>query len=478
MVSESLYTDRLPRGEVKNVDDRPYDPNKARISDIVWYNLDWLQNLEKAGYFKRPAIMDNINKSLLCNTEYLGYDAFECPKCGNGNLVFHKCHSRFCNSCGVKEQKLLAAKVAEMAIDAPHRHIVFTIPFELRSWFREDRDALSLLFVAARNTICCIINERIYRRLKRSFTPYSDTYYLYQNFRHQKDFGMIACLHTFGRDIKWNPHIHALVPELIYDPDTDSVKSFTHFDFKKLRLTFQYELLRLMSERFGDAFKAVKNQIYHTKKNAFYVYARYTKYDLSETGGREIDNIRNVKDRVNYIMRYAARPAMAESRIVSFDKATNMVHWFYHRHEDNVRVDITESGRSFLKRLLIHIPDNGFPMVRYYGFYSNREHKTLDRIYALLSQKKHTRLKTLKQRKHLARIRSMKFRYRTFVMDSYNRDVLLCPCGTIMEFVGCYNPLKGISNDDRYRRDCINEMRDMWLRRRSTGMGPPGNGRS
>jgi hypothetical protein len=27
---------------------------------------------------------------------------------------------------------------------------------------------------------------------------------------------MIATIHTFGRDLKWNPHIHCLIPELIY----------------------------------------------------------------------------------------------------------------------------------------------------------------------------------------------------------------------------------------------------------------------
>lgn len=36
---------------------------------------------------------------------------------------------------------------------------------------------------------------------------------------------MIATLHTFGRDLKWSPHIHALVPELIYNPDKNEIKT-------------------------------------------------------------------------------------------------------------------------------------------------------------------------------------------------------------------------------------------------------------
>jgi hypothetical protein len=71
-----------------------------------------------------------------------------------------------------------------------------------------------LLFVAARNTICKITNEKIYRREKRKrgktgkLHNDKDNYYLYRNFKDAMVFGMIASIHTFGRDLKWNPHIH------------------------------------------------------------------------------------------------------------------------------------------------------------------------------------------------------------------------------------------------------------------------------
>ncbi|MFR3062001.1 MAG: transposase [Holdemanella porci] len=37
---------------------------------------------------------------------------------------------------------------------------------------------------------------------------------------------MIATLHTFGRDLKWNPHIHCLIPELIYSLKKTKSKHF------------------------------------------------------------------------------------------------------------------------------------------------------------------------------------------------------------------------------------------------------------
>ena len=62
---------------------------------------------------------------------------------------------------------------------------------------------------------------------------------------------MIATIHTFGRDLKWNPHIHCLISELIYSFKKDKIKTFYHFNFTKLRKTFQFEFIRLIQETGG-----------------------------------------------------------------------------------------------------------------------------------------------------------------------------------------------------------------------------------
>lgn len=84
----------------------------------------------------RQCVLNNIQKVLLCNTFFLGYDAFEYFHCDNFTIIPRHCHSRFCTSCGVKTQKTLAAKAEVMCLDVKHRHIVFTIPEEYRLWFR------------------------------------------------------------------------------------------------------------------------------------------------------------------------------------------------------------------------------------------------------------------------------------------------------------------------------------------------------
>ena len=171
------------------------------IKNIFFDNIDYIRKLDASGK-ARPCILDNVERSLLCHTCYLGFDQFKCTDCDNWNIIPHSCHSRFCNACGVKYAKQLAAKATSFCLDCPHRHIVFTIPEELRNWFRQDRTRLNLLFVASRNTISILTNKSLADKLKKK--KLSDTHYIFKDIPVRNEFGMIATLHTFGRDLKWN----------------------------------------------------------------------------------------------------------------------------------------------------------------------------------------------------------------------------------------------------------------------------------
>lgn len=470
MVDENLYSE-YPYYGAFNCDQNEYDPDKATIKDLLWNHYNWFVQMDKIGK-ARPCILDNVQKALLCNTLYLGFDIFECPKCGNEMIFNRKCHSRFCTSCGVKYQKKLAAKAECMCVDTKHRHIVFTIPETYRIFFRKDRTALNPLFVAARNTICKITNENIFRKEKRKRAKTGklrndkDNHYLYRNFKDAMVFGMIASIHTFGRDLKWNPHIHALIPEVLYDPVNDCIRPFHHFDFKNLRRTWQYELNRLMKEHFGTEFTPVMNSSYKIQDNGFYVYARYIEDDMKDSK-RKAPYSKDVSACVNYMMRYAGRPAMAENRILSYDKENDQIRWYYDDHKTNERIEVSETGLDLLKKMIIHIPDEGFRTVRYYGFYNNKKAKQLERVYELMNlERKSCRLK---KERALQRERKLKkLRFRTSICDEFNRDILRCRCGSILIYADTFNPLEGRRNDRSYRQNCIDEMHQMWLHRKRT----------
>ena len=78
--------------------------------------------------------------------------------------------------------KVLAWALPEMQ----YHHVVFTIPEQLRLFmifFR--KDGLDILFLASKNALLQLFNEKF------NCTP-----------------GIISVIHTFGSDIKWNPHVH------------------------------------------------------------------------------------------------------------------------------------------------------------------------------------------------------------------------------------------------------------------------------
>lgn len=467
MIDTGLQTS-YPTLGAYDCDHTNYDNDKPRIKSILWkhyYTVEEWDSLGKA----RPCVLDNIQKTLLCKTDYLGADFFECPECGNFNVITHHCHSRFCTSCGAKQQKILAWKAQYMCLDVPHRHVVFTIPENYRVFFRRDREALNLLFVAARNTICKVVNESYYKKYKRNLQNHckvrndKDNYYLFRNVKGIDDFGMIATIHTFGRALNWNPHVHCLVPELSYNPKKDKVKHINYFNFTNLRLTWQYEINRLMLERFGKKFRKVVNTAYNDYESGFYVYAKSNQETVKEDNPDNKVNSKNVAGCVNYMMRYASRPAMAESRLISYDEDSDDVVWFYDDHKTEDRITVKEKGIDLLKKMIIHIPDTGFRMVRYYGFYNQKKQNELYHIHELLGNPKRI-AKYKVDRKIQQKQKLSKFHYRTMIMDTYNRDVLMCKCGNIMEYTYTWNPLEGIHNDRYYRRSCIDEMYEMRVR--------------
>ena len=82
-----------------------------------------------------------------------------------------------------------------------------------------------------------------------------------------------------------------------------------------------YEVNRLLSEYFKED-KKIKRMIdasYKKQDKGFYVYAKKDINDLDDDITKKI-NSKNVKGCVSYMMRYAGRPAMAESRIISCNK--------------------------------------------------------------------------------------------------------------------------------------------------------------
>ena len=234
--------------------------------------------------------------------------------------------------------------------------------------------------------------------------------------------GFILVLHTFGRDLKWNPHIHCLVSEGGLS-DNNFWKTVNHFNYNYLRNAFRTALLNELETKIGPSFKKTKALCYAKNKNGFYVYAKPNKCDPDTV--------------LKYIGRYLGRPVIATSRIDHYDGDTVTFH--YNRHEDNAYVEETLPVIEFIQRLIRHIPEKHFKMIRYGGLYAR--HRESDRkLHHAISKEK-----------HLFFLDYLKWRKCIFI--SFGYDPLKCPeCGTTMLFLELYYNHKRVPLEELYQR--------------------------
>ena len=152
-------------------------------------------HFEEMLYIQHPrdSVIENVEKMIHCGDPSFGGAMYACPSCRNFKFVPFRCHSRFCPSCGNMYAIDRTTSMSFKIINVQHRHCVFTIARELRPLFLSDRSLLNSLFSSVNSVV-----SRMFHKDNKSelFTP-----------------GFICVLHTFGRDLKWNPHIHCFVSE-------------------------------------------------------------------------------------------------------------------------------------------------------------------------------------------------------------------------------------------------------------------------
>lgn len=228
-------------------------------------------------------------------------------------------------------------------------------------------------------------------------------------------------LHTFGRDLKWNPHIHCLISQGGYSDD-GFWRSVGHFNYTYLRNAFRTALLNEMEAKLGPSFKKVKVFCYKNHKYGFYVYAKPNRCDP--------------KIVTKYIGRYLGRPVIATSRIDKYDG--DFVTFHYNRHEDDAYVEETIPVMQFIERLIQHIPEKYFKMIRYGGLYARK--REIDKhLQHAISREKHHFLRSLNQR-------------RTAILYAFGYDPLKCECGETMVFMELYHKHVRVSLEEMYEK--------------------------
>ena len=129
---------------------------------------------------------------------------------------------------------------------------------------------------------------------------------------------------------------------------------------------------------------------------------------------------------LNYLGRYIKRPPIGETRIKYYDG--KYVTFEYFDHKDSKKYLSTIPVYQFIARIIAHIPDKGFRVIRYYGWLANQKRKLLlPIVFQILNcflNKKFT-----------------KITWRQMIISCFDFDPLFCyPCQETMLFSGSYFP--------------------------------------
>lgn len=341
----------------------------------------------------RSAILKNVDKMLKCGTEEMGFHLYQCPDCGVEKKVPHTCKSRFCPSCGVAQTDIWIEKYTTMFANKPYQHVIFHPPSEFRPFFGIGRTPyFNALYTSVNQTL-----KDWYTR--KGYLP-----------------GIMNVMHNFGRDIKSSPHIHMLLTCGGLNPSYTRWVTNDFIPAAYLKKHWKIHFINLIKQCW------VQQQIRSVPPHLLqlfdpnYQQAIITRL-LEVTWYVHVgERLSNAAFTVHYIGRYTKRPAIAESRINAYNGET--VTFNFVDHKTDKLTFHTLPVEEFIGKLIRHIPDENFRIIRYSGFYANRVRgKLLPKVFSILGQN----YKRAKQ--HLAALGSW---WRTQIERFTKLDPLVC----------------------------------------------------
>ena len=325
------------------------------------FSENWPQFVQEHPHI-RSAIHKNVEKMILCGTDDMGFHLYKCEKCGAEKKVPHTCKSRFCSKCGVRQTDIWIERYTTVFANSQYQHVIFSPPSEFRQYFGIGR------------------------------TPYFNALYdsVNQTLKDWYDVkgylpGGMDVLHTFGRDIKFHAHIHVLLT--CGGLDTSQTKWITcnylsheflkaHFKshfIENIKKCWKQQDIQLIPDNLKSLFDPLYQEAIITKLTSLIWYVNI---------GERLSNAEFV---IRYIGRYTKRPAIAESKILSYDGKT--VTFTYQDHKTAKKAILTLPVLTFIGKLIRHIPDIHFRIIRYFGFYANRiRGKLLPKAFILFKQ--------------------------------------------------------------------------------------------
>lgn len=299
------------------------------LAEIVQQYGDEYQ--EKFGHRLLPSHRRTLNDIAHCRTVTFGGHVYRCDDCDETHYQYHSCQNRHCPQCQHHAGQQWLANQQALLLPVPYFMVTFTLPSALRTVARRNqRVVYNLLFRTAAAALKKLAWDPRYVGAQ---------------------IGMVAVLHTWGRNLSYHPHVHYLVPAGGLSADGQQWVASHHNFLVPVRA-----LSRLFRAKFRDAlqktdlFDQVPSQ---TWDNDWVVHCR---------------PVGDGTHAFKYLAPYIFRVAISNNRIL---KVADGKVTFRYRASDTGQTRIcTLTAEEFLRRFLQHVLPKGFVKVRYYGLFS------------------------------------------------------------------------------------------------------------
>jgi len=298
------------------------------ISDIFrTYGPEYIDKFGDAMPSEHRKVIDAIIK---CKTAACGHAVYECEACREPHTVFRSCGNRHCPNCQHHKTRQWLDKQLDRQLPGHHFLITFTVPEQIREFFRKNQKA-------AYNALFKSASEALQKLA-------ADEKYIGGDLA-----GLLAVLHTWGRIMPYNPHLHCVVPGgAISKKDgkwhPSRVDFYVHVDPLSIiyRGKFRDEMMK------AGLMEQIPAEVRDMRWNV------------------NIQAVRTSENTVAYLAPYIFRVAISNSRIVKVED--HKVSFKYKKSKSHRWRTMTLDAMEFIRRFLQHVLPTGFMKVRYYGF--------------------------------------------------------------------------------------------------------------
>jgi hypothetical protein len=302
--------------------------------------------LQKYGRAMLPSHRRAMQDIIRCRTEAMGGQIFCCDHCGRRHYVYHSCRNRNCPKCHGQETEAWLDQRRQELLPITYFHLVFTVPDELHACMRSRQTALYsiLMRAAAQATIRLAADPHYVGGLV----------------------GILALLHTWGRNLSHHPHIHCLVTGGGLDRDAH--------EWRSARDNFLIPV-KALSRMFQATFKELSGPLLRGVAIPPSVWRVPWVVNCQPVRGR-------LENALNYLARYVHRIAITNNRILAINDGR--ITFGYRDTRDQKCKQITLPAEEFIRRFLQHVLPTGFHKVRYYGLWAPGNRHLLRELQWLL----------------------------------------------------------------------------------------------